>query len=155
MMMAGAMRRMGPGPDLARWFGGRLDDRWWEELWPERFMAAFGRGFVPVEEFRDGDVMVVRAELPGIDPDKDVEISVHDGMLTIKGERSEEQKEEGKKSFYRSEFRYGMFERTVPLPAGVTEKDVTASYQDGVLEVRVPMPAKEKTKAKIRVQRPE
>lgn len=48
-----------------------------------------------------------------------------------------------------------MFERTVPLPAGVTEKDVTASYQDGVLEVRVPMPAKEKTKAKIRVQRPE
>lgn len=93
--MAGAMRRMGPGPDLARWFGGRLDDRWWEELWPERFMAAFGRGFVPVEEFRDGDVMVVRAELPGIDPDKDVEISVHEGMLTIKGERSEEQKQEG------------------------------------------------------------
>ncbi|MGB8380230.1 MAG: Hsp20/alpha crystallin family protein [Dermatophilaceae bacterium] len=80
---------------------------------------------------------------------------MHEGMLTIKGERSEEQKEEGKKSFYRSEFRYGMFERTVPLPAGVTEKDVTASYQDGVLEVRVPMPAKEKTKAKIRVQRPE
>ncbi len=91
-----------------------------------------------VEEFVDDKTLVVRAELPGIDPDKDVEISVANGVLSIKAER-QERSEEKKKDSYRSEFRYGSFARNIPLPAGATESDVSASYNDGVLEIRVPV----------------
>ncbi|MFJ5956423.1 Hsp20/alpha crystallin family protein [Paenarthrobacter sp. NPDC092416] len=82
---------------------------------------------------------MVRAELPGIDPEKDAEITVFDGTLTIKAER-QAKKEQKEKEGYRSEFRYGSFVRRVPLPDGVKEGDVTASYKDGVLEVRAPIP---------------
>ncbi|MGZ6954880.1 MAG: Hsp20/alpha crystallin family protein [Acidimicrobiia bacterium] len=91
-----------------------------------------------IEERLDGEQFVVRAELPGIDPDKDVEINVTDGMLRIHAERREEKtsEEEGRR---RSEFRYGSFSRVVSLPAGATEADVKATYHDGILEVRVPV----------------
>ena len=91
-----------------------------------------------VEEFVDDKTLVVRAELPGIDPDKDVDISVANGVLAIKAER-QERSEQKKKDSYRSEFRYGSFARNIPLPAGATESDVSASYTDGVLEIRVPV----------------
>ena len=84
----------------------------------------------------DGDTLVVRAEMPGIDPDKDVEITVSDGMLQLSAERRSETKTEAKKS-YRSEFRYGSFSRSVRLPAGACEEAVKASYTDGILEVRI------------------
>jgi HSP20 family protein len=84
----------------------------------------------------------VRAELPDIDPDKDVELSVTAGVLHIRAQR-EEKTEKKDKDAYRSEFRYGSFVRNVPLPEGVKEDDITASYTDGVLEVRAPMPAEE------------
>lgn len=91
-----------------------------------------------LEEFRDGDQLVVRADMPGIDPDRDVEISVTDHTLRIKGERTESS-EQKDKAGYRSEVRYGAFVRDVALPAGVDAADVTATYRDGVLEVRVPV----------------
>ncbi|MEA5154665.1 Hsp20/alpha crystallin family protein [Raineyella sp.] len=91
-----------------------------------------------VEEYVDDKTLVVRAEAPGLDPDKDVSISVDNGKLLISAKR-EERSEHKEKDSYHSEFRYGSFSRTIPLPAGVTEGDVTASYRDGVLEVRVPM----------------
>ena len=109
---------------------------------------------IRVDEFREDDTLVIRADLPGIDPDKDVDVSVHDGLLHIKGRRMERE-EETKKTYYRSEFRYGMFERTVALPAGATEKDVLATYKDGLLEVRVPMRTEETEAAKVPVQRVE
>jgi HSP20 family protein len=90
-----------------------------------------------VEQFMDGNALVVRAELPGIDPEKDVDVSVADGMLHIKAEREEKSEHKGK-SGYRSEFRYGSLSRSVSLPPGAREEDVTASYKDGVLEVRAP-----------------
>ena len=77
---------------------------------------------------------MIRAELPGIDPDKDVEITLKDRMLTIAGKR-EERHEEGQ----RSEFFYGRFMRTLTLPSGATGEDISASYKDGILEVAVPM----------------
>ena len=92
-----------------------------------------------VEEYLDGETCVVRAELPGIDPDKDVDISVVDGMLHLRAER-EERKEEERPDGYRSEFHYGSLERSFRLPEGATEADITATYQDGILEVRVPAP---------------
>jgi HSP20 family protein len=96
------------------------------------------KGWLRVEEFVDAGALVVRAEMPGIDPDKDVEITVADGVLTITASR-EEKTEHKEKDSYRSEFRYGSFSRSVVLPAGATEEDVTAAYTDGVLEVRVPL----------------
>jgi HSP20 family protein len=116
-------------PDL---FGARMFDvpTVWKDLFDDSEMK--------VEEFRDGDTLVVRAEMPGIDPDKDVEITVADRMLHLRAERRSETKTEDKKG-YRSEFRYGSFSRTVRLPAGAGEDDVKASYHDGILEVRIPV----------------
>lgn len=121
-------------------------DNWWDrwgmtgllprldaELWPT---VATDR--IRVEEFRDDGALVVRAELPGIDPDKDVELTVDDDHLCISAHRTERTEDQDKKS-YRSEFRYGSFTRIIRLPAGATEDDVKASYHDGILEVRVPV----------------
>lgn len=107
---------------------------------------------IKVEQYPDGDTLVVRAEVPGIDPDRDVEVSVSEGMLHIQAERTERSEHKGK-SGYRSEFRYGSFQRSIALPPGARAEDITASYQDGVLEVRAPAPAAppESTTRKIRV----
>jgi len=70
--------------------------------------------------------------VPGIDPDKDVKITIDNGFLTIRAERLEEKKEGG-----RSEFRYGSFIRSATLPTGADPDDVTATYGDSILEVRV------------------
>ncbi len=74
----------------------------------------------------------VRAEIPGIDPAKDVDITVRNGQLTIKAERSEKKEFEG-----RSEFSYGSFVRTLSLPAGADEDDIKATYDKGILTVSV------------------
>ena len=117
----------------------RVFGDWWA---PESFGALNGApGFAPaVEAFsRDGD-LVVRAELPGIDPEKDVDITFHDNLLTIRGERRREDEHEGYQ-YFRSESFYGMFERHVALPEGAQPEDISASYQDGILEVVVPKAA--------------
>lgn len=122
--------------DLMKWFDSRRSPI---ELIERLFDGDTGTGAIRVEEVVDGNTLVVRAELPGIDPEKDAAITVSDGALTIKAER-QEKKEQKEKDSYRSEFRYGSFFRRVPLPDGVKESDVTASYKDGVLEVRAPIP---------------
>ncbi|WP_343063913.1 Hsp20/alpha crystallin family protein [Haloechinothrix aidingensis] len=81
------------------------------------------------DELAEGSY-VIRAELPGLDPDKDIEITVHDGRLTIKAQR--EERSQGKA---RSEFSYGSFVRTVDLPQGAREDDVEAHYDKGILTV--------------------
>jgi HSP20 family protein len=116
-------------PDL---FGARMFDV------PAPWKDLFGDSDMKVEEFREGDTLVVRAEMPGIDPDKDVEITVADGMLHLSAERRSETTTEDKKG-YRSEFRYGSFARSVRLPAGAGEDDVKATYDNGILEVRIPI----------------
>ncbi len=110
----------------------------WRTL-DELFRDPDGHQLIKVEEFSEGGTLVVRAELPGIDPDKDVEISVADGMLHITAERREEE-EKTERSFHRRELRYGSFARSVVLPEGTDESSVTATYNDGILEVRVPLP---------------
>ncbi len=90
--------------------------------------------------------------MPGIDPDKDVQITVSDHTLHLRAERREETKTEDKGS-YRSEFRYGTFSRTVQLPVGATEKDVKATYRDGILEVRIPVDRRAAEARKVQVQR--
>ncbi len=106
---------------------------------------------IRVEHYRDGDTVVIRAELPGVDPDRDVSITLSDGVLHIKAERTERH-ERSDDDGYRSEFRYGSFSRDITVPAGVSESQIVASYNDGVLEVRVPVPV-EKPPASIPVTR--
>jgi HSP20 family protein len=89
---------------------------------------------IRVEEHFAEDCYTLKAELPGVDPAKDVDISVRDGMLTIKAERSEKHKEGT-----RSEFHYGSFYRSMPLPPGAKEDDIDATYGDGILTVTVPV----------------
>ena len=86
------------------------------------------------DEMQDGHFLL-RAELPGIDPDKDVDITVRDGRLTIKAERTEKKETKG-----RSEFSYGSFVRSVTLPAGASEDDIKATYDKGILTVDVAVP---------------
>ncbi|GAA1968200.1 hypothetical protein GCM10009798_30730 [Nocardioides panacihumi] len=98
-----------------------------------------GSRWMRIETFTDGDETVVRAELPGLDPPKDIDISVEDDLLRISASR-EERSEDERPDGYHSEFRYGSFVRSLRLPNGVSEKDVRATYRDGILEVRVPHP---------------
>jgi len=105
-----------------------------------------------VEEFERDGGMVVRAEMPGLDPEKDVEITVADGRLHVQAERRSETTTDDKKG-YRSEFHYGMFERTLRLPPGSTEKDIKATYTDGILEVIIPIDTKELEAKKIPISK--
>jgi HSP20 family molecular chaperone IbpA len=102
--------------------------------------------FVPTMDIveRSGD-LVVKLELPGIDPEKDVQIEVRDHTLVIKGERrcTDEVKEE---TYYRMEASYGEFERQIPIPQVTADTDIRATYVDGVLQVVVPE-AVERTEA--------
>jgi HSP20 family protein len=120
--------------------------------WLHTLEQTFEEAPMRIEEHVDGDEFVVRAEMPGIDPDKDVEINVSDGMLRIHAERREEKKsDEGGRR--RSEFRYGSFSRVVSLPAGATEADVKATYHDGILEVRIPVDRQTAQQTKVPVVR--
>lgn len=124
-----------------------------QELVHRMFEGDVDKSWLRVEEFMDDKTMVVRAELPDIDPDKDVEVAIVDGELHIKAER-QQKTEQKEKDSYRSEFRYGSFTRTVALPAGTTEADVSATYKDGMLEIRVPVREPvESAPAKIQVTR--
>ncbi len=98
------------------------------------------------DEMKEGRYEV-RAELPGIDPAKDVDITVRDGQLTIKAERTEKHESKG-----RSEFSYGSFVRSVSLPAGADEDDITATYDKGILTVSVAVSAPETTEKRVQVQ---
>jgi HSP20 family protein len=118
----------------------RLFDEWMRMQPMRRLLGAEtpGEEIIRVDEYRDDDVQVIRAELPGIDPDKDVELTVAGGMLRINAERrTEEQTEE--KGVIRREMRYGSFTRSLPLAEGATDEDIDASYKNGVLEIRVPV----------------
>ena len=83
---------------------------------------------------KDGDI-VVRAELPGV-KQEDVDITLHDGVLTISGERQAEDQREGS-GYYVRERRHGSFRRSMTLPQGVDESKISARFDHGVLEVRV------------------
>lgn len=122
----------------AEWFPGWRFGEWLDWLdWPSLSPFTEGSRMLRIEEIREDDTLVIRAEIPGIDPEKDVDIQVRDHVLEIKAQRREETSEE-KKGMRRSEFRYGAFYRAVRLPDEAKEGDVQATYKDGILEIRVP-----------------
>ena len=111
-------------PDLADWL---------ESPWTGRPPFPAGQGF-RLEETTRGERYVIRAELPGLDPENDIEVTVDGRILTIRAERR--QQDSGP---YRSEFRYGSLTRAIRLPARVDPADVTARYDKGVLEISIPV----------------
>jgi HSP20 family protein len=104
----------------------------------------------PLDAFVEGEELHVRLELPGIDPDADVDIEVENGVLHVSGERKSEQKTEGN-GWFRREMTYGRFDRRVGLPDGVEAESVQASYDAGILDITIPLPTKPKTKVKVDV----
>ena len=93
--------------------------------------------WMPQIEVREtGKEIRVTAELPGME-EKDIQVSLLDGGLSIKGEKNEEHEEE-KGDVHRSERQYGMFERTIPLPAEVDRDKVKATFKKGVLKITLP-----------------
>lgn len=103
-----------------------------------------------VDVKRKGDDLVIRAELAGIDPD-DVEVEVGDGMLTIRGERRQEETREGE-DWIVSETAYGRFERALTIPEGVDPESIKAEYKDGILEVYVPKALEAARPKKTKIQ---
>jgi HSP20 family protein len=122
--MARLLHRDAPGllPDVLDW----VDSPWTLLPFPP------GPTF-RVEDYADDGRYVVRAELPGLDPARDIQVTVDGDTLTIHAERREEHTDKR-----RSEFRYGSLTRSVRLPAQPDAKDVTARYDQGILEVSVP-----------------
>ena len=104
----------------------------------------------PVEVFENAHEVVIKAQLPNVDP-KQVDITITNDAVTFKGAT----KHEGEKdsNYYLRELRYGAFLRTVPLPAEVKGTQATASYNDGMLEVRLPKSDRAKnTTVKVEVK---
>jgi len=97
----------------------------------------------------DPKQVVVKAELPGMDP-KEIDISLHDNVLTLRGERKQE-KEEKDENYHRVERSYGAFVRSFRLSAEVESEKVDASYKDGVLTIKLKKTAKSAAK-KIEVK---
>ncbi len=122
-----------------------------EGLVPSLFMERYT--FPAIEFARKGDNLVVRAELPGVNP-KDVDVNVTGNLLTIKGERRQDE-ETKREDYYMREISYGAFERTITLPEGVNADKIEASYKGGVLELTMPAEAAVKgKKVHIEVEEP-
>ena len=112
----------------------RLFDRFVEPAWPEMPMLSEWEPTVDISE--DKDTVTVTAELPGVEQ-KDIAVSLQDGVLTIKGEKQTEKEEKGKR-YHRVERSYGSFYRAVRLPAAVEAGKVAAAFKDGVVTITLP-----------------
>ncbi|OLR94477.1 Hsp20/alpha crystallin family protein [Actinokineospora bangkokensis] len=99
------------------------------------------RHIMRVEDYLDADTYVIRAEMPGMDPAKDIEVTIDGDVLTITGQRTE-----GRKTHGRSEFHYGTYARSITLPRGADGDKVEATYTAGVLQLTVPMTSSPKAK---------
>lgn len=122
-------------PDIIEWF-------------EDPFLSVrpfFGQA-IKVEEYTADGRFVIRAELAGIDPEKDLEVSVSSGYLTIKAERSTSVEDK-----HRSEFRYGSLVRTLQLPSEADSDDITADYSAGILTIKVGLKGEPKEGKKIAI----
>jgi HSP20 family protein len=133
------MRRMTEEMDRVFGDGGLARETGEDGLWSPA---------VEVSE-REGNYMV-RAELPGLKPE-DVKLEVENDALVLQGERKSEREEE-KGGVHRTEIRYGRFYRSIPLPEGANAEQVRAKFENGVLEVTVPVPQQETQRKQIPIQ---
>lgn len=130
-------------------------DRLFDEFftgWPERRRSVLEGEWAPsVDVAETEEDVVVTAELPGV-KQSDVEITVLNDVLTLKGEKKEE-KEIKKENYHRIERSYGSFQRSISLPTGVQADKAKATYKDGVLTITIPKAEEAKPKSiKINVE---
>jgi HSP20 family molecular chaperone IbpA len=128
---------------MPRLFGDVAD--WYQTDFPHYPFLLHG-DLIRVEDRRSEKQYTLQAELPGVDPDQDVQLSVDDGVMTVQAERREPEPAYG-----RSEFKYGRLHRSVRLPAGADTEHITATYDKGVLHVSVPLTAPQPAGRKIPV----
>jgi len=129
--------------------------RLWGETWPFSTRTSIWPAFRPalttptyaprMDVYEQNGNVVIKTDLPGMKAD-DVEVTIEDGDLIIKGERNAE-KEVKDADYYRMEWSYGSFYRRQPLPEGITPDKIQATFADGVLEVTIPKPVEKKAEA--------
>lgn len=145
----------GPIPtdqEMDRWFGDVMGRSWGKLALPDWWRR---RELVPrqpaIEITDEKDAVIVKAEIPGLKKEN-LQVSLSNSLLTIGGERKQEQEKKGKNFFY-SERSYGSFSRSIQLPADVLAEQASATFKDGILEVRLPKTEEAKRKAvKIKVE---
>jgi HSP20 family protein len=130
---------------VGRLFGLRDElDRLFESPFGEAAGSLLSVWNPAIDLFEDKDNVFVKAEVPGMKKE-DIEVTLHDGVLSISGERKSEQKFENAET-YRSERFVGRFQRAVTLPSQVKAESVTAHYQDGILTITLPKAEEAKRK---------
>ena len=135
--------------DLVDFFNWPMQFDLLDEFAPRRwFSKNFDANSIRIEEFVKDGKLIIKAEMPGINPDKDIDVSIHDGYLTIRGVREESIKDD-----HRCEFHYGSFTRSISLPRGYDEKSIHADYKHGILEVSMDVPSKVNEGRKIQVNK--
>lgn len=115
--------------------------------WPQRMWSQLMRDVPSVEVADAGETVVVRVELPGIDPD-DVDVDVAPSHVVIRGEIRRDESED-QQGVYHTERRYGRFQRTIPLPEPVDSDGAEASFRNGLLEIRLPRASHGRRRLKI------
>ncbi|HTN42682.1 MAG TPA: Hsp20/alpha crystallin family protein [Nitrospiria bacterium] len=136
--------------EAERMFGDFFRRPFWGLNWPDRFRE-IGIREPAIEIYEEKDDVVVKAEIPGMKKEE-LDINISDTLLTIKGEKKQEE-EVKKKGYYYSERSYGSFVRTIDLPKEVKADKAYANFKDGVLEVRLPKTEEAKRKeVKIKVE---
>ncbi len=126
-------------------------DRLWESVSerPGRGGGEEGEWLPALDISETKDDYVIKAEIPGIDP-KDIDISLSDGMLTIKGQKKQE-KEEKEQNYHLIERSYGSFLRSIPLGGEIQSDKIKAEYKNGILKIVLPKSEKAKQK-EIKIQ---
>ena len=126
-------------------------DRLWDSFFEGRPQVRFGEWFPTLDVSETKNDLVVKVELPGMDQ-KNIDVSLSDGHLTIKGEKKKE-KEEKEENYHLIERSYGSFTRSIRLPREVQTEKINASFKNGVLRITLPKSEEAKTKEiKIKVE---
>ena len=113
--------------------------------WMDKDSRLFDRELSPsIDVYDSGNEVLVKADVPGLKTDE-IDVSIYNNVLTIKGEKKREN-EVSDKNYIRSERFYGSFSRSVQLPSEVDQNNVSASYKNGVLELKIPKKEEAKTK---------
>ncbi len=125
-------------------------DRWMEGFFNEG-VPSLGRSFFPrwatfpaIDMYEEKNHFIIKVEVPGVEKD-DINVTVADNALLIRGETKKEETAK-EQDYYYSEFRYGGFSRSIPLPAGVKTEEIKATFKNGVLRLEVPKQDEEKEK---------
>jgi len=126
-----------PFEEMERWFGDFMNRPFFSPMWVPRFHLPQMQSLsLSVDVYEEAETVVVKAELPGIGKE-DVEVEVSENVLTISGEKKSQEKVE-RKDYHRIERTYGSFSRSIRLPGEVVTEQAKATFDNGVLEIRIP-----------------